>query len=215
VLRSLAFWLCLLLAAGGYGLATLAPSYVRNQQLNAEYAAADAELRRLITQVDRYERYCRRLTAAEGGGAAARGGGTAAAAPLPRPSPPQHVGSSRGVERGGEGASGFASGKADVPSQQMAVEASLQFQLEAAAAEPTAPLTVVSPPIAWLSRSSMARGMLRICSAVLLLLAFTLCLDLPGERLAPVVPCRPLRRTRNPLAWLGMRYRSADSGGPN
>src|SRR5690606_14488977 len=95
VLRSLTFWACLLLAASGYGIATLAPSYVRNQQLKAEYVAADAELQRLVAQVDRYEQYCGRLTKAKGGGTVA-GDGSVLAAPSPRPFPPQGVGLSRG-----------------------------------------------------------------------------------------------------------------------
>jgi hypothetical protein len=218
VVRSLAFWTCLLLAAGGYGLATLAPSYVRNQQLRAESTAADAELRRLVAQVDRYERYCGRLTAVNAGRAAVAGEEIALAAPSPRPSPPHHVESSRGVERGGEGEMTSARVEAVAPSRQIAVEESLQFQLEdaAAAGGPAAvPPHRVSSVIGWIGRSRIARGAMRVLSAVLLLLAFPLCLDAPPEPTPAVRPRRTARQLRHPLSWLGMRYRAAEIGGRN
>jgi hypothetical protein len=215
LMASLAFWLCLLLAAGGYALATLAPSYVRNQQLRAESAAADAELRRLVAQVDRYERYCGRLTAANGGGADKPVDGRLPASPSPRPSPPHHAGSIRGAERGGEGEMSAARSEFVAPSQQMAVDESLQFQLEdvAAADGPAVvPPPRMSPVIEWFGRSQLARGSVRCLAAVLLLLAFTLCLDSPPEQTPARTARREVRRARYPLAWLGMRYRSTGSG---
>lgn len=185
MLRSLAFWCCLLLAAGAYAAATLAPSYVRNQQLRAEYADADARLKQLMTQIDRYEQYCRRLTA------------------------------DGGPDTGPRGVSGVENPVRGLLLQQMVLEESLQFRLDevrpSAAAAASSP--ALSPVLGLLSGSALARGVIQAASAVLLLLAFTFFVDLPARPESGVKPRPARRRIRPPLEWLNLRYRS-DNGEP-
>jgi hypothetical protein len=209
VLGSLAFWICLLLAAGAYGLATLAPTYVQNRQLAGEYAAAEARVRGLVAQIDRYEQYCTRLTAANDSGPAPESRGLRAD-PSTRPLLPQHFGLSRRPERGGEGGVTIGAGKAGVPLQQVAVDESLQFHLEDTDAdESAAPPPAVAPVISLVNRSPLVCALVRVFAGGLLLLAFTFCTDAPHKRTPAARPRRAAFRLRNPLTWLYMRYRSA------
>ena len=62
VLVSLGFWCCLLVSVLGYAAATLSVRYSENCRLMSEFTVGEAELRQLMEQVDRYEKYCDSLS---------------------------------------------------------------------------------------------------------------------------------------------------------
>jgi hypothetical protein len=100
--------------------------------------------------------------------------------------------------------------------RQIAVDESLQFHLDAVdVGENAAPQPAVAPVVALVGRSPLVRGVVRTLSAVLLLLAFTLCLNAPAARPIPSAPRRSGEpwRIRHLQRWLRTRYLSRGLAG--